>query len=369
MKKKTLIILIASIVTFVGLLAFVIYKNLTVGVPIENTDKMFAISDSSKVKAVFIADRNGNNVLLKRTDAGWVLNDGSLANPEMVQSMLATLMNIRVDHPVPEKQQENVMRVMATSANTKKVEIYADAPGFTLFNHPFNVKERLVKTIYIGHETPANDGNYATLEVEGLEEVKDKPYVISLPGFRGFVAPRFSPFKDDWVSHQLLTTRPTRIQTLEVLDCLHHDQSFTIRKVDDGHYDLFNSQNEKVLQYDTTRVHILLAEFRDKKFERVASGLSQEEKQSILQNNLFKIITLTDTQGQTIKLNCYFMDEMYDYYDPETGDKLTEIENLYNRDRFYATLNDDKAKLYVLQYFVFGNMVQATFSMLAGVGQ
>ncbi len=359
MKKKTLIILISSIVASVALLALIIYNNFSWGngEKLEYSQKMFACNDSATVKKVFIADMSGNTVLLKRTDAGWKLEDGTPATPEMVNSLLATLMNLRVDRPVPARQVENMNRVMAASAI--KVEVYEDAPTFTLFGHGFFVKEQKVKTIYIGPATQENTGNYAMLE--GLE---DKPCIIHLPGFRGIVSPRFSALQQDWVSHQMLTTKPTRIQTLEVYDCLHHDQSFVIRKVDDRHYDLYNSQDEKIMQYDTARVFNMLAEFRDKKYQSIATGLEQEQVQHILQNNLFKIITLTDTQGKTIKLNCYFMDDPYEYYDNETGDKLTDIEHLYNQDRFYATLNDDKGKLYILQYFVFGRMVQTELSNL-----
>ena len=360
MKKKTLIILIASIIAVVALLAFVIYENLSLGKSgkVEYSEKMFASDDSSTVKRIFIADMAGNTVLLQRGEKGWQLEDSTPATPEMVNSLLATLMNLRVDRPVPAKQVQNMNRVMAASAI--KVEVYEDAPSFTLFGHPFFVKEQKVKTIYIGPATQENTGNYAMLE--GMEE---KPCIIYLPGFRGIVSPRFSALKQDWVSHQLLSTKPTRIQTLEVFDCRNNDQSFTIQKVDDRHYDLYNHEGAKVAQYDTARVFNLLAEFRDKKYQSIAIGLDRDQMQNILQNNLFKVITLTDTQGQTIKLNCYFMDDEYDYYDNETGDKLTDIEHLYNQDRFYATLNDDKEKLYILQYFVFGRMVQTELSHLA----
>ena len=233
MKKKTLIILISSIVAAVALLALIIYNNFSWGngEKLEYSQKMFACNDSAAVKRVFIADMAGNTVLLKRTDSGWKLNDGTPATPEMVNSLLATLMNVRVDRPVPAKQVDNMNRVM--SATAIKVEVYEDIPTFTLFGHGFFVKEQKVKTIYIGPATQENTGNYAMLE--GME---DKPCIIHLPGFRGIISPRFSALSQDWVSHQMLTTKPTRIKTLEVYDCRNNDQSFTIRKVDDRHYDL-----------------------------------------------------------------------------------------------------------------------------------
>ena len=148
MKKKTLIILIISIVALVGLLSFIIYENFSLGTPgkVEYSQKMFACNDSSTVKKVFVADMAGNTVLLQRGEGGWQLDDGTPATPEMVQSLLATLMNLRVDRPVPAKQVENMNRVMAASAI--KVEVYEDAPAFILFGHGFFNKERKVKRLF-----------------------------------------------------------------------------------------------------------------------------------------------------------------------------------------------------------------------------
>ena len=82
MKKKTLLILIVSIIALVGLLSFIIYENFSLGTPskMEYSQKMFASDDSSTVKKVFIADMAGNTVLLQRGgEGGWQLDDGNNA--------------------------------------------------------------------------------------------------------------------------------------------------------------------------------------------------------------------------------------------------------------------------------------------------
>lgn len=356
MKKKTLILLICSIVAAVGLVVFLLVKNNVFSSKVEFSQTVFSVADSSQVQKVFIADMSGNSVLLQRSDKGWRLDDGSEASPESVKSMLATLMNVRADSPVPEHQRDNLSRVMATSA--VKVEVYENEPKFTLFGHKFFVKERCTKTIYFGPETPDHMGNYAILV--GMEDI---PCVLKLPGFRGIITPRFSPLKQDWISHQLLTTKPTRIQELNVFDCRNAEESFTVKKRDERHYDLFDCNGARAPLYDTAKVFNLLAEFRDKKFETIASGLDKDKVDNILKNNLFKVITMTDVKGEKMELKCYYMDEAYDYYD-ESGDHLTDIEHLYNQDRFYAVVNGDTKKLYILQYYVFGRIVQTPFSKL-----
>ncbi|MBQ4355100.1 MAG: DUF4340 domain-containing protein [Bacteroidales bacterium] len=358
MKKKTKIILVCSLVAAIALVAFIMYKANVFNSKEEFSQTMFASADSSLVKKVFIADMNGHTVLLQRHGGEWRLGDSTMATPELVRSMLSTLMNLRVDRPVPSKQIPNLTRVMAASAI--KVEVYEDAPKFTLFGHDFGVKERHVRTIYFGPETPDHMGNYAILE--GMEE---KPCVVALPGFRGIITPRFSPYAQDWMSHQLFSTKPTRIQELRIIDHLEPANSFSVRKVDDRHYNLLNAQGEIFPRYDTAKVFNLLAEFRDKKFETIATSLDQEKIDHILADNLFKTVTFTDINGTTTTMRCYFMDEDYDYYDDQ-GDKLTDIEHLFNQDRFYAVIGDDTKTIYVLQYFGFGRMVQTTLAQLVG---
>lgn len=356
MKKSTLILLICSIVAAVGLVVFLLVKNNVFSSKVEFSQTVFSVADSAQVNKVFIADMAGNSVLLKRGDKGWSMDDGTAISPEMLKSMLATLVNIRADSPVPEHQRENLNRVMATTAI--KVEVYENEPKFTLFGHKFFVKERRTKTIYFGPETPDHMGNYAILE--GMEDI---PCVLKLPGFRGIITPRFSAMKQDWISHQMLSTKPTRIQELNVFDCRNVEESFTVKKADERHYDLYDYNGARVALYDTTKVFNLLAEFRDKKFQSIAFGMEQDKIDHILKNNLFKVITMTDVKGEKVELKCYYMDEEYDYYS-ESGDHLTDIEHLYNQDRFYAVLNGDTKTLYILQYYVFGRMVQTPFSKL-----
>lgn len=363
MKKKTRIILIISIIAFISLLAFIVYNNFSWGVggELEYSERMFACNDSSKVKKILIADNDGNAVLLQRGGrGGWQLDDGTPASEDIVQSLLSTLMNLRVNRPTSAKEAENKIKVISTAANTVKVEIYEDAPLFYLFGHAFFIKERLVKTFYIGPETQELIGNYAM-----IEGMMDKVFIIYQPGFRGIIQPKFSPRKQDWVSHQMLTTKPTRIQSLTVINCLNNDESFSIKKVDDRHYDLYDGNDMKIDQYDTTRVFGLLSQFRDKKYQSIATGLDKDQLQRILDENLFRVVTLTDIQGNTIKLNCYFIDKPNNSSPDEADDKLTNIENMYNADCFYATLNDNKDQLYILQYFVFGQIAQTELSQLA----
>ena len=356
MKKKYIIILICSIVAILGIIAFVIIKNGTFSKEITFSEDIFACKDSTQVTKIMIADMNGNAVLIQRGEKGWKLSDGTPVNTKMVEQLMSTMTKLRVESVITGKKAQTMEKVMATSAI--KVEVYENLPKFTLFNHPFFVKERLAQTYYIGPETEAHIGNYALFE--GLN---DKLCIINIPDMRGIVSPRFSPRKQDWISHDFISISPKDIQSIAIQDYLNPEQSYTIRQADRLHYDVYDNHNNKLPIYDTTKIQFMLAEFRDKKWNSMVNQLPPEQKEHIFKDNLFKVVTITDIKGKSTKISCYFMDDEYDYYD-ENNDKLTDIEHLYNQDVFYAILNNDKKNLYVLQYFGFGRIVQTPLSYI-----
>ncbi len=332
-----------------GCIVLILWKSGTFSNEVPFSEDMFAIKDSSKVNQILLADMNDNVVLLVKEKGAWKLNDGADVMPEKIEALLGTMLNLRVDHPTPKSSIDNINRMMAAGAI--KVEIYQNAPKFKLFGHEFFVEKRKVKTYYMGPATQSNMGNYAILE--GME---DCPCIVYLPGFRGFATPRYSAFRDDWVSHSLFATKLTRLQEVSIQDVENSAQSFRVEKVDTRFFRLYDAQNQVVEHYDTSKVIDFMSQFRNLNYEGI-SELSDEAKDTILTQNLFKIITVKDVDGKTKKLSLYRMPEDNDYYD-ENGDKLTAIEYLYNRDRCYGILNDDKSTVYKVQFYHFDRVLQ-----------
>lgn len=350
MKKKNIIIIIISAVVLIGCIVLILWKSNLLSSKVQFSEDMFAIKDSSKVNQILLADMNDNAVLLIKKDGRWQLEDGTAVIEENVSALLGTMLNLRVDHPAPKNSLDNINRMMAAGAI--KVEIYQDLPKFRLFKHDFFVAKRKAKTYYMGPATQSNMGNYAILE--GME---DCPCIVYLPGFRGFATPRYSAFRDDWTSHSLFATKLTRIQEVQVKDYDKQEESFRVEKIDTRFFRLYNADNQVVEHYDTSKVIDFMSQFRNLNYESVISQLPADSINSIICNNLFKVITLKDVDGKTTQLSLYRMNEENDYYD-ENGDKLTDIEYLYNRDRCYGVLNNDKSTLYKVQYYHFDRVLQ-----------
>lgn len=343
MKKNTLYIIIAIVFVLAALVA-VLFKT---GVFKSSDDHLsydaFAIKDTNNITKIFLADMQGEYVLLQRTDAGWVVHDSVLVMKPIMEEFLTTIASLSVKQVVPKSGQNTINKVLSTSAI--KVDIYQTKAKFKLFGINFGVKERKTKTYYMGPATMDNLSNFALLE--GSEE----PYIVYVPGFRGFATPIYSTNYADWINHDIFQTKITRIETAEFIDTEHPEESFKAVKTGARFFDLYDYQNQKVAAYDTLKLIDMLSEFRDKNFEDIVLSFSPEKIDSIYCNQHFKTIIITDLEGHKTTLElCHKLNEVV------LEDESTAIEA--DEDNFYGFINQNHQKIYLCQFFHFDRQVQ-----------
>lgn len=349
MKKNRLYLIIAGVLVLASI--FVILQRNNV---FSSDDEMgpigssFAIKDTNLVTKIFMADMRKNKVLLTRTDSGWLVNDSIPALKANVDNLLSTLQNLVIKQTVAKTAQSNINKMLTTKAI--KVEVYQIAPKFKIFGIPFFTKERITKTYYMGEATMDNMGNYAL--VEGMKE----PFVVTIPGFRGFVTPQFSPYALDWYSHTLFQTKLTRIASVQFIDVENPSESFLVKKEGSRFFSVFDMNNQLVTHYDTTRVIDMLSEFRERNYLSISTQLTPEEMESIIKNDLFKIIILTDTDGKKNELKAYR--QMNLVQEMENDVNIGEPKMVSNLDVFYGTFNGDLTTIYKLQYHYFDRQLQ-----------
>jgi hypothetical protein len=250
--------------------------------------------------------------------------------------------------PVAKAAHNSTIQMLATSST--KVEVYAMQPLFTLFGFSFFTKEKLIKTYYMGDATQNSLGSFAQLE--GMSE----PYIIYRPGFRGYVTPQFSPKPIDWYSHLIFNTKLTRIQKASFVDLENPENSFSVEKSGTRTFTLFDARNNMVHDYDTILLINMLSEFRERNYEQFANKISPSLKDSIVQSNAFKKIFVTDIDGKTTSMILYRYIITGALY--EDGDLIDEVYSEFNKDRCYATLNDNMEELYTVQFFHFDRQIQ-----------
>ncbi|MCL2434896.1 MAG: DUF4340 domain-containing protein [Lentimicrobiaceae bacterium] len=349
MKKQKVYFIIACLLVVLSVLAIVYKKGgLQKSANTQKISTAFAIKDTATITRIFMADMYGNKVLLTKHGGSWMVDNRKPAASFRVHDLLITLTALRIKQPIAKVAQRSIIEALAV--NSTKVQVYETKPLFTIFRRPFFTKERLLKTYFLGDATQNNLGSYALLE--GMSE----PYIIYRPGFRGYVAPQFSPDPIDWYSPKIFSTKLTRIQNASFIDLENPENSFFVEKSGPRSFTLFDVHKNVILNYDTTLVINMLSEFRERNYEMFLNKISQSLKDSIIQFNFFKIISLTDVENQTTVMKLYRQIDEGELY--EDGQLIEEIYQEFNRDRCYATINENTDELFTIQFFHFDRQIQ-----------
>ena len=315
---------------------------------LKDAESGFAISDTSTVSKIFIADMGTNSVLLERTPNGWLLNGEFKTNVKVVDMLLGTMQKIKVKAPVPIAARDNVIRRLSSIGI--KVEIYQKAYRIDILNkYKFFPYEKLEKVYYVGDVTPDNLGTYMLMD--GAKE----PYVTYIPRFRGFLTPRFSPKPDDWLSHQVFHHSLSDISSVSVEFLEKPDESFKVNIIDSyGNYTLTRLiDNSSITSYDTLKLLNFLTSFSDLRYEsRLNNLLSPIRIDSITNSQPMYEITLIDDKNDTTHVVGFAKRALPKEIKKEAYFKLIPDD----RDRFHALINDGN-DFVLMQYYVFDKVL------------
>ena len=160
MIKKILFILISFFVIF-------LFYNNNQKLKSE-AEKNFAIENIDEINKIFLSDRKGTNLTLYKNDKVWKINNKYNVRNDAINTLLTTIKDIKVQRPVSNTSYNNVIRQLASTG--VKVEIYYG---------------KKIKTYTVGGSTSNHLGTYML-----MDEAKN-PYIIHIPGFNGFLSPRY----------------------------------------------------------------------------------------------------------------------------------------------------------------------------------
>lgn len=306
----------------------------------------FAVDDTSNITMIFMSDKNNNTLKMTRKLPGydWIINDKYPAQKFNMRMLLETMLNIEVKEPVPNAARNNIIKDLSVSA--VKVEIYQwvyriEIFGFRLFPH-----EKLTKVYYVGGATQNNRGTFMLMQDSPV------PFIIYLPGLRGFVSPRYMPIEKYWRDYTVFRKNLDEIASVKVEFPAYPDQSFLMTNHQNGSVDLVSIDGQKrIADYDTVKVMNFLSAFRNLSFEALLNDIDPVKKDSILASQPFTIITLTDTQGISSTVRTFHKKSGYDETD-YNGKPVP-----YDLDRAYALVNDGR-DFTLIQFFVFDKVLK-----------
>ena len=195
---------------------------------VDGTD--FAVEDTSLVDRIFIADMDGNQVLLERPEKGrlWDVNGQFKAREDAIDLLLKTFKRTTVQGPVAQAAQPNVIRLLA--ARGKKVEVYQGG-------------DQPVKTWYVGTATPSHTGTYMLLETPAGKA--DEPFVVHMEGFTGFLSTRFFTNLEEWRYTGMFDFPARTLQSVKFTHAETSSEGYTLTKGEDGQLELANPKGSR----------------------------------------------------------------------------------------------------------------------------
>jgi len=341
MKKNRYFILSVIVLAIIALILLLTNSRST----FKRSYSDFAISDTSNVTRIFMADKNNNSLKLEKKSTGkWIVNDQFPAQKANVEMLLNTMLQLQVKETVPKPAHNTVIRDLAATA--VKVEIYQlvyriDFWGIRWFPH-----EKKTKVYYVGGATQSNRGSYM------LMENSSEPFVTYLPGLRGFVSPRFSPIEKYWRDYSIFRKSLLEIASVKMEFPGNPEFSYEI-KLSPSHKLTFLSLQDQaeITAFDTLKVMNFLAAFRSVSFEALLNDMDKHMKDSVLSSTPFIIITLTDTNNVSQTIKTYHKKGQIDALDYD------QHPTPYDLDRLYALVNNGK-DFTLIQYFVFDRILR-----------
>ncbi|MBQ2511049.1 MAG: DUF4340 domain-containing protein [Bacteroidales bacterium] len=348
MKKKHIILLAvaAAIIIVAAIVAISGSRNATF-------EQDYHIEDTASITKIFMADKQDVCVTLTRgADGRWVVDDTYEANAPMVDLLLETLNTMRIREQVNKNAIPNAIKDLA--AHSIKVEVYQNTPWINWFGGRLQLffRERLTTTYYVGRETRDMMGSFMFREGDKV------PYVIHIPGFRGFLTPRFVTEPLKWRSHTIVDLNVRAIARVELDIPQSPAESFAIVRQGDGFGMELTHPVQPVVGFDTARVARMLSSFTWLNFDEFASIVPNSFADSCVSGVPRTILRITDTAGVTREVKTFIKyinpDDLITIPDPDTYET-------FDLDRLYAIISGGSSKgpdTVLIQYYVFDNILQ-----------
>lgn len=336
MKKTYLYLAVLIVLMAVG--GYNVYKNRTATKAKESAD--FSVKNTSEITRIFLKDKEAKEMLLEKTEDGWLLNQKYKANQQFVNELLDAFANMYAFAPLASVAQDNAVKQM--SVKSTRVEVYTKD------------KSKPYKVFYVGGVSPSKKGTNMLLEIDG--KVAGQVQEVRLPGLNGYITDRFYIDESLWRETLLFDFHSNDIQQVSI-DYYGEKsyQSFTLSN-QSGNYTLQTKDGKfENNQLYADLVTSYLLGFGKKTVEIYANDYALMD--SIIINFPLADLRIKDLKGKEVKIRFFNMPsdpKSKQQFDDE-GEKIP-----FDVDRYYALVNDEK-DFAVLQVYTFGAILANPF--------
>lgn len=323
--KITIIILVLAIVTY---LLFVRKPWVTFNKELSD----FAITDTASITKIFLADVKNNQITLeKNADGNWLLNQQNNADLAKINLLLQTIHDVQMRNPLGAAEHNTVVKEL-TAAGIK-VEFYNS--------------DSKIKTIYVGQITADQTGTY--MMIDG----STAPFVTHIPGFVGYLTPRFETNPVKWLSKLVFNSTANQIKTVQVNYPQYKNYNFILDNSNPANPILTDANNNKV-QADINFSKYYLASFNTLYCEAYDDNFTPQQQDSINKLPSFCTITLTTTDNKTTSLKLH-----YKSVNKRTKQRFDESGNPlpFDSEQYFGFANGSSHLMYI-QHYNFGKLIR-----------
>lgn len=144
----------------------------------------FTFRDTASIGKIFLVDNEGQSILLERKSGNnWTLNKQYQAMPIQIVNILTCLKLQTALKPVADYEHDRVVKLLAGMST--KVEVY-------------NLKNEKIGSFFVAGQGPNYHGSYM------IQEGASKAYLVEIPGFDGYLTPRYTVDIYDWRSRAMI---------------------------------------------------------------------------------------------------------------------------------------------------------------------
>lgn len=318
MKNNKVLFIILIILVAVAIYFFSTQKTETLS-EVKGAKSDFAIEDTTTITKIFIVDPQGQSVTLNKENDVWMVDGKYVARPDNISLLMEAFGRIKVKSPVPKAAYNNIIKRLASGA--VKVEIYQG-------------KDKPSKVYYIGDPTMDHQGTYMLLETEGVKSTV--PFIMDIPGFYGYVTPRFFTESAQWRDAVIFKYLPEEIKTITVSYNENPDESFILENENNKFILKDYNTGKPINNVDTVTIKQYVSLYQKIYYEMIDIESTQEKIDSVVASEPFFSIEVKDFMGGGNKIVVYHMPNFRQLLDSKTQEPY-----LYDIDRMYAYLNDE----------------------------
>lgn len=295
--------------------------------------KDFAIENVADIDSIFLVNRAGENTLLrKQADGRWTVNNQFNAAPDKIERLLKTMNKLEAKNPVAQTAQQRIVNDLAVSGI--KVQTF--------------MKNGDTKTYYVGGQTADEMGTFMYMDGSTI------PFVVHIPGFRGYLTPRYSVNPLDWRDKAIFATPIDKLAAVQVTYPDTAQKSFQLVK--DAANNFTVKQNGAAAPATKQEfAKLYAAQFNNITFEAYLSGYSKSFVDSLQQAKPKAIVTITRNDGTTATLRVF--------YKPVTSDTKSLYDDkgnvlVYDSDNYFALI-DGSPELITVQDYIFRHVFKS----------